>query len=65
MSELLFYERVVALNEQKHADLRVNPITRFEFARHANSVPILGAEFGELGVRKHRPLVLAACSDAR
>lgn len=62
MSELLFYERVVALNEQKHANLRVNPITRFEFARRANSVPILGAEFAECA--REYPIVFTAGAGA-
>lgn len=60
MSELLFYERVVALNEQKHANLRVKPIVRFGFAREANSVPILGAEFGECA--REYPIVFTSGS---
>lgn len=47
MSDMLFYERVVALNDQAHRDLRVKPLTRFQFARRANSVPILAAEFAD------------------
>lgn len=47
MSEMLFYERVVALNDQAHATLRVKPVTRFAYARKSNSVPILAAEFAD------------------
>ncbi len=47
MSEMLFYERVVALNDQVHAALRVKPVTQFAYARKSNSVPILAAEFAE------------------
>lgn len=47
MSEMLFYQRVVALNDGAHADLRVSPVTDFRYAAKTNSVPLLGAEFAD------------------
>ena len=47
MSELLFYEKVVALSEQTHANLRVKPVTNFRYAAKVNSVPLLVSEFGD------------------
>ena len=47
MSELLFYEKVVALSEQAHANLRVKQITNFRYAAKVNSVPLLASEFGD------------------
>ncbi|MBK9520824.1 MAG: SapC family protein [Rhodocyclaceae bacterium] len=47
MSELLFYEKVEALNEQVHGALRVKPITNFRYAAKVNSVPLLVSEFGD------------------
>jgi hypothetical protein len=57
MSEMLFYKRVVALNDQVHATLRVKPVTRFLFASQSNSVPILAAEFSECA--REYPIVFA------
>jgi hypothetical protein len=39
MSELMFYERVVALNDKTHAKLKVRPTTSFAYAAKTNSVP--------------------------
>lgn len=47
MSDLLFYEKVVALNDQAHAGLRVKPLARYRFAARINSVPLLASEFAE------------------
>ncbi len=47
MSEMIFYERVVALNDQIHAGLRVRPATSFSYAARTNSVPLLASEFFE------------------
>jgi hypothetical protein len=57
MSEMLFYERVVALNDQAHAALRVKPVTRFAYAQKSNSVPILAAEFADCA--REYPIVFA------
>lgn len=45
MSEMMFYERVVALNDQTHAKLKVRPATSFTYAAATNSVPLLATEF--------------------
>jgi hypothetical protein len=57
MSEMLFYQRVVPLNDQTHAALRMRPLTLFRFAAQANSVPILAGEFVECA--RHYPIIFA------
>lgn len=57
MSDLLFYERIVPLNERVHGALRVKPVTSFPFARRANSVPILAGEFVDCA--REYPIVFA------
>lgn len=47
MSEMIFYERVVALNDKTHAGLKVRPADSFAFAAHTNSVPLVTSEFME------------------
>lgn len=47
MSEMIFYERVVALNDKTHADLKVRPADNYLFAAKTNSVPLLISEFLE------------------
>lgn len=47
MAEMMFYERVVALNDQIHAQLKVRPATSFAYAAGASSVPLLASEFFE------------------
>jgi len=47
MSEMMFYERVVPLNDQTHARLKLRPATSFAFAARTNSVPLLASEFFE------------------
>ena len=44
MSEMMFYERVVALNDLTHAKLKVRPASNFAYAAKTNSVPLLAAE---------------------
>jgi hypothetical protein len=57
MSEMIFYERVVALNDQTHAKLRVRPATSFAYAARTNSVPLLSSEFFECA--REYPIVFA------
>ena len=57
MSEMLFYQRVVALNDQLHSALRMRPLNHFRYAARANSVPILAGEFVECA--RHYPIVFA------
>ena len=47
MAEMMFYERVVALSDQLHGDLRVRPAADFSYAARTNSVPVLLGEFFE------------------
>jgi hypothetical protein len=57
MSEMIFYERVVALNDQTHAKLRVGPPSSFAYAARTNSVPLLTSEFFECA--REYPIVFA------
>jgi hypothetical protein len=57
MSEMIFYERVVALNDQTHAKLKVRPATSFAYAARTNSVPLLASEFFECA--REYPIVFA------
>ncbi|MCX7155903.1 MAG: SapC family protein [Rhodocyclales bacterium] len=57
MSEMMFYERVVALNDQTHAQLKVRPATSFAYAAKTNSVPLLASEFFEAA--REYPIVFA------
>lgn len=47
MSEMMFYERVVPLNEKNHATLRVKAASSYLYAKASNSVPLLASEFFE------------------
>jgi hypothetical protein len=47
MSDLVYYERPVLLDRQKHRSRRVRPGSSFAFARKANSVYLAGVEFNE------------------
>ena len=45
MAEMIFYKKVVTLNNKLHADMKVKaPVLGFLFARRTNSVPILANE---------------------
>ncbi len=57
MSEMIFYERVVALNDKAHAGLRVRPASSFAFAAKTNSVPLVISEFLECA--REYPIVFA------
>jgi hypothetical protein len=57
MSEMIFYERVVALNDQTHAGLKVRPASSFAYAARTNSVPLLSSEFFECA--REYPIVFA------
>ncbi len=47
MSELLFYRQPVALNREKHRNLKFSPSGKFQFSNNVNSVPVTGIEFFE------------------
>jgi hypothetical protein len=57
MSDMIFYERVVALSDQAHASLKVRPATSFAFAARTNSVPLLAGEFFDCA--REYPIVFA------
>lgn len=57
MSEMMFYDRVVALNDQVHARLRVSPPENCAYAARTNSVPLLAGEFFEAA--REYPIVFA------
>ena len=61
MSESLFYDKVVPLNDTKHKNLRLSPLTDYGFARAVNSVPIVLAELGEIA--KEYPIGFARTPD--
>ena len=47
MPEMLLYRKIVALDNEKHRQLRIGEIKRYEFTRLANSVPLTAIEFFE------------------
>jgi hypothetical protein len=57
MAEMMFYERVVALSDQIHAQLKVRPASSFSYAARTNSVPVLGGEMFECA--REYPIVFA------
>ena len=57
MSEMIFYERVVVLNDKTHGGLRVRPASSFAYAARTNSVPLLSSEFFEAA--REYPIVFA------
>ncbi len=63
MTNLLFYDKPVALDKTAHQNLRVNSASdRFGFARKTNSVVLAGIEFSE--VAKEYPIVFAKSGNA-
>jgi len=62
MTNLLFYDKPVALNKIAHKDLRINSAAdSFGFARKTNSVILAGVEFSEAA--KEYPIVFAQAND--
>lgn len=57
MSEMIFYERVVALSDQIHAGLKMRPANNFAFAAKTNSVPLLAGEFFDCA--REYPIIFA------
>lgn len=47
MSDLVYYEKPVLLDREKHRRSRIQPRSGFAFARKANSLYIAGVEFAE------------------
>lgn len=61
MAEMMFYERVVALSDQTHGRLKVQPAASFAYAAKTNSVPLLASEFFESA--REYPIVFARGQD--
>ncbi len=57
MPELLFYQKVVVLDKDKHRDLRVGEIRKYDFTRQTNSIPLTAVEFFEAA--REYPIVFA------
>ena len=55
MATLLFYEKPVPLNRERHADLKLRTEGDFGFASMINSVMLVGEEFAE--AQRHFPIV--------
>ena len=62
MPELLFYRRITALDKDKHRQLRVGEIRKYDFARQTNSVPLTAVEFFEAA--REYPIVFAQVNTA-
>ncbi len=61
MVSLLFYEKPVALDRERHRGVRIGALTNYRFAARTNSVVVTGAEFVE--ACKEYPVVLAQTDD--
>ena len=62
MTDLLFYDKPVALNKTAHNNLRMKPARGdFSFARTTNSVILAGVEFSEAA--KEYPIVFAKAGE--
>jgi hypothetical protein len=62
MPELLFYRQITALDKDKHRQLRVGEIRKYDFTRQTNSVPLAAVEFFEAA--REYPIVFAQASAA-
>ena len=48
MAKMMFYERPIPLNRERHQQLKVAPVAdHYRFASRTNAVPIISTEFGE------------------
>lgn len=63
MTTMMFYERITPLNSEVHRDLKYTRSSDFGFARQANSVPVLVAEFAL--ALKHYPIVFVKAADGQ
>ncbi|MDK2123331.1 SapC family protein [Parachitinimonas caeni] len=57
----MFYQKLVFINREEHANLKLDPITDYLFAATADSVPVAGVEFSELA--REMPVVFAVSPD--
>jgi hypothetical protein len=63
MSNVLFYEKPVAVNRDQHRTTKIGAVTGFNFAAKTNSVPLSGVEFIE--ACKEYPIVFAQVGDRK
>ena len=61
MSELLFYNKLVAINKEQHRHLFFKKFERMDFAAHAQSVLLTGSEYAE--ACKEYPVVFIKAPD--
>jgi len=62
MTQLMFYQRPVALNRDRHQGLKLTVVPdHFKFAGHTNAVPITATEFADSA--RHYPIVFAGEAD--
>jgi len=61
MPEILFYRKIVAIDKEKHRQLRIGEIKRYEFTRQTNSVPLTAVEFFDAA--REFPIVFTAADN--
>ncbi|QSA95792.1 SapC family protein [Methylococcus sp. EFPC2] len=62
MAQLMFYERPIALNRERHKDLRLKVVeNHYAFARNTNALPITSTEFAEAS--RDYPIVFVGGAD--
>ena len=61
MATLLFYEKPVMLDRERHRNVRIGPVTNYQFAANTNSIVLTGVEFTE--TCKEYPIVFAVSGD--
>jgi hypothetical protein len=63
MSNVLFYQKPVAVNRNQHRGTRIGAVPNFAFAAATNSVPLSGVEF--LEACKEYPIVFAQTGERK
>lgn len=61
-TQLLFYERVTPVSQQRHGDWSIQAENHYSFARHVNSVPLMAVEM--LPAAFEYTIVFAGADDA-
>ena len=63
MSQVMFYEKPVAVNRDTHRNTKIGAASGFSFAAKTNSIPLSGVEFIE--ACKEYPIVFAKVADKK
>ncbi|MDD5030143.1 MAG: SapC family protein [Rhodoferax sp.] len=63
MSQVMFYEKPVAVNRDTHRKTKIGAVSGFAFAARTNSIPLSGVEFIE--ACKEYPIVFAKVADKK